>query len=45
MARALLAVGGALLGRDLVATGLGAAELGIEGLDYEGLVHLVRSPE
>jgi opine dehydrogenase len=44
MAQALLTVGGALLGRDLVATGLGAAELGVEGLDCEGLVKLVRSP-
>jgi opine dehydrogenase len=42
MARALLTVGGGLLGRDLAATGLGAPELGIEGLDLEGVLQIVR---
>jgi opine dehydrogenase len=41
MARALLTVGEGLLGRDLLATGLGRRELGIEGLDYKGLMMLV----
>ena len=44
MARALLTVGSGLLGRDLVATGLGAVQLGIERLDFDGLVELVRGP-
>jgi opine dehydrogenase len=43
MARALLTVGDGLLGRDLLATGLGRRELGIEGLDYNGLMTLVGS--
>ena len=41
-AEALLEIGGTLLGRDLVATGLGAQALGIKGLDLAGLLDLVR---
>ncbi len=40
-ADALFALGGTLLGRDLRRDGLGARELGIEGLDGAGLLELV----
>ena len=42
VATALLALGQALLGRDLEAEGLNAGRLGLDGLDREGLLELVR---
>lgn len=42
IAQSLLTLGSALLGHDLVVTGLGVTELGIEGLSFGGLVELVR---
>lgn len=42
LARSLVEVGSALLGRDLAAEGLTAARLGIAGLDREGLLMRVR---
>jgi len=40
-ARALLTIGGGLLAKDLVSTGLGVEALGIAGLDLNGLMELV----
>jgi opine dehydrogenase len=42
VASSLVALGGALLGRDLVHEGLNAARLGIDGLDRDALLALVR---
>lgn len=43
VAEALLRLGETLLGRDLRTTGLGRARLGIEGLDRDGLLRVVRA--
>jgi opine dehydrogenase len=42
VARSLLTIGGALLERDLVSTGLRSADLGIEGYGIEELLKIVR---